>query len=483
MFDRLVSFQASLAPNATAFQTPDGTVSYAGFDADIDRIAAALAPRIGHGAGMTAAIQVTNPYAHWLVLLALARLGIASMPAVPERTANLLITDQPGAEQRGRLHVSRAWLEAALQAPRPAPSAERPPPGATGRVMVSSGTTGQRKAIPLSFEGIAGRARDYLMTIAGREIRMMTLVGTDTVLGLMSGLAAWCGGGTLVYGPPGLAALAPALPALRPTTLVLATGQLAMLLDNLPEGLTLPDTRVTAAGSAVSPALAKRSLARMQAGLSIVYGSTEAGGLAIGRQDVLGKAANAVGYCYPGQLVEIVDGADRPVPPGTQGIVRARGQHVAQGYLDDAAATAAVFRDGWFYPGDLGRMLPDGLLCIDGRVDDVINLGGAKLLPAVYEDAALACPGVREAAAFAMPAPGGGQRVHVAVVRGDGFDQDVLSHRLIDAVPGVMAPMLVWVEAIPRNAMAKPDRFRLAAGVTDALQRPAVAAPETARIE
>lgn len=476
MFDRLISFHARLAPNAIAFETPEGRVSYAGFDADISRVAAALADRVQSGTGMLVAIQVSNPYAHWLVLLALARLGVASMPAVPEIEAALLITDQPSLEQggaleTGRVHVSHAWLAAALGAPAAVNLPPPPRPETTGRMMVSSGTTGQRKAIALTFEAVAGRAKDYLMTIAGNEIRMMCLVGTDTTLGLMSGLAAWCGGGTLVFGPRGLAALAPALASLRLSTLVLATGQLAALLDLMPEAVTLPGTRVTAAGSSVSRTLAQRSLARMNGGFSVIYGSTEAGGLTIGRQDVLDREDGAVGYCYPGQSVEIVDEADRPVAAGTQGIVRARGQHMASGYMDDAAASAAVFRDGWFYPGDLGRMLPDGLLCIDGRTDEVMNLGGSKLLPAVFEDAALACPGVREAAAFAMPAPGGGQRVHVAIVRAEGFDQQILAQRLIDAVPGVMAPMLVWVDAIPRNAMAKADRIRLAAGVEAAKQR------------
>ena len=43
---------------------------------------------------------------------------------------------------------------------------------------------------------------------------------------------------------------------------------------------------------------------------------------------------------------------------------------------------------------------------------------------------------------------------------------------MVDVVPGIAAPMLVWVEAIPRNAMAKPDRARLAAAIAEQTDSP-----------
>ena len=296
----------------------------------------------------------------------------------------------------------------------------------------------------------------------------MPLLGVDTHMGLMTCLYRWTTGGTVIYGPPGLAALPVALQTLAPEILVIATGQLAALLDLLPEGFAMPGTEVFVAGGLVSRGLAQRSLACFGRGLTIIYGSTEAAGATAGRAGMLDTAPDAVGWAYPGREIEILDAAGRPAAPGVEGEIRIRGPHVATSYLDDRNGSEAVFRDGWFHPGDLGRMLPGGLLCVAGRIDEVMNLGGVKVLPARFEDAALACPGVRDAAAFAMAAPGGGQRAHVAVVRDDGFVEPALARALIDAVPGVTAPLLVWVDAIPRNAMAKPDRARLAAAVAAA---------------
>lgn len=468
MFDRLIAFHARLSPDAVAFATPDGEVAYAAFDADIDRVAAALAPEITGGPDALAAVRIANPYAQWLALMALARLGVASMTPAPERDPTLLVTDTPDpgpAPGWPVVHVSQDWLQAALHGPRPAVARANPAPEALGRVLFSSGTTGRRKAIGLSWGRLHARAYDSVLIGSKAGTRSMQLLGVDTLLGLMSCLHRWTTGSAVIYGPPNLVALPATLRTLDPEVLVMATGQLAALLDLLPEGFAMPGTEVFVAGGLVSRALATRSLARFGGGLTVIYGSTEAGGATAGRAAMLDAAPNAVGWAYPGRDVEILDAASRPAPAGVEGEIRIRGAHMATGYLDDPAASALAFRDGWFHPGDLGRLMPDGLLCVAGRIDEVMNLGGVKVLPARFEDVALACPGVRDAAAFAMAAPGGGQRAHVAVVRGNAFVERSLAQALVDAVPGVTAPILVWVDAIPRNAMAKPDRARLAAAV------------------
>jgi len=395
MFDRLIAFHARLSPDAVAFVTPDGQVGYAAFDADIDRVAAALAPDIVGGADALAAVRIANPYAHWLALMALARLGIASMTPAPERAPTLLVTDTPDLED-GRdwpvLHISRKWLDAALRRPRPTVARASPAPEALGRVLFSSGTTGRRKAIGLSWERLQARAYENILIGSSAGTRSMPLLGVDTHMGLMTCLYRWSRGGTLAYGPPELAALPAALPTLAPEVLVMATGQLAALLDLMPEGFVMPDTEVFVAGGLVSRGLAKRSLARFSRGLTIIYGSTEAAGVTAGRVGMLDAEPDAVGWAYPGREVEILDADGRPAPAGVDGEIRIRGPHVATSYLDDPSASAPVFRNGWFHPGDLGRMLPDGLLCVAGRIDEVMNLGGVKVLPARFEDAALACP-------------------------------------------------------------------------------------------
>jgi acyl-CoA synthetase (AMP-forming)/AMP-acid ligase II len=51
--------------------------------------------------------------------------------------------------------------------------------------------------------------------------------------------------------------------------------------------------------------------------------------------------------------VRVVDGDDRPLPPGELGEVLLRGDTVMPGYWDDPEASAAALRGGWLHTGDL----------------------------------------------------------------------------------------------------------------------------------
>ena len=81
--------------------------------------------------------------------------------------------------------------------------------------------------------------------------------------------------------------------------------------------------------------------------------------------------------------------------------MRIAGVGVVGGYRDGEPTPA--FRDGWFYPGDLGSLAPDGLLRIAGRADEVINLGGEKISPETLEEQVRLIHGVADVAAFALP--------------------------------------------------------------------------------
>ncbi len=459
MYDRAIALHARLRPQAPAFTSLDGTASYAAFDADIDRVAGALADHAGCRPGALAAVEVANPYLHWLTLLALARLGVASCPAIPEIPATALLTDQP--DRSGDVLLSVEWTRGVLTAPRPVIPFHPVEPAALARVMPSSGTTGTRKRIGSSWERIDALAKNGLMLNANTVLRLMVLTGPDTTMGLSNPLSAWYGGGTVV-GSPGLAALPDAMPQLAPTVMIMGTGQLAALLGQLPPGfISPPGLRVAVAGSQVYPALARRAKTALNCELSVYYGSTEASGVAVMPAAVTESVPDAVGYVVPLKVVEVVDETGEPVTLGVEGEIRVRGDLVVTGYMDDPDASARAFRDGWFYPGDIGRLEADRLLRVSGRIDDVMNVDGVKFLPAALESPAYACPGVMEAVTFLVPGDTGEVAVHLAVVRGPDFDVEALARAVRTAVTGV-TPRLVWVDLIPKNAMGKPDRARLA---------------------
>ena len=87
------------------------------------------------------------------------------------------------------------------------------------------------------------------------------------------------------------------------------------------------------------------------------------------------------------------------------------------GYWKRPDADARQIRDGWYYPGDLGRLDDDGDLWIVGRIDDMIISGGENVHPLEVEEWLVRHPAVLEAAVVGAPDERLGQRVVACVVR------------------------------------------------------------------
>lgn len=72
------------------------------------------------------------------------------------------------------------------------------------------------------------------------------------------------------------------------------------------------------------------------------------------------------------------------------------GDTIMSGYVDNPEATAKVLIGGEIYTSDIGSIDAQGMLHLQGRRDDVINVGGYKVNPSEVEDAALAFEGIRD---------------------------------------------------------------------------------------
>ena len=117
-----------------------------------------------------------------------------------------------------------------------------------------------------------------------------------------------------------------------------------------------------------------------------------------------------------GAEVEIIDDQHRPVVAGTVGAIRYRGGSVAESYYRNPEESATAFRDGWYYPGDLGRFDTDGFLYLTGRSKDMIIRGGVNIYPAEIEQTLATHPAVAEAAVVAWPSQERGEEVAAFVV-------------------------------------------------------------------
>ncbi|HUH41297.1 MAG TPA: AMP-binding protein [Castellaniella sp.] len=108
------------------------------------------------------------------------------------------------------------------------------------------------------------------------------------------------------------------------------------------------------------------------------------------------------------------------VPIGQSGEICIKGPQVMQGYWNRPDDTAETFdADGFLLTGDIARMNEQGYVFILDRKKDMILVSGFNVYPNEVEAAAMAHPGVAEAAAIGVPSETSGEAVKLFVVRKD----------------------------------------------------------------
>lgn len=125
-------------------------------------------------------------------------------------------------------------------------------------------------------------------------------------------------------------------------------------------------------------------------------------------------------------------------------------------------------RPGWrmFRSEDTGYRGPDGLLYFQGRLGTRVKIRGLTVDLAEVESALRDCPGVRDAAAVALPHRDGGETgmlaAHVVVESPENEDAGHLRRELAGRLPGYMIPSAFgFHRALPQTPSGKLDRAAL----------------------
>jgi acyl-CoA synthetase (AMP-forming)/AMP-acid ligase II/thioesterase domain-containing protein/acyl carrier protein len=363
-----------------------------------------------------------------------------------------------------------------------------PAAGDAALQLQTSATTGRAKFVCLTHANIAAMAHAGAQAIMlSRADRFLNMMPMFHLQGLLSALQQLTVGGSVVCAWPfeadrfgaWIAEFQPTWytggPALHRTILTLC-------LEN-PEILARWRPRfVRSIGSALPPALLSELEGTLRVPVVEGYGLTETGAVtSTPLQPYAAKAGSAGVRIAPG--VEIMDEAGNLLPAGRQGEIVVRGPNVMREYRNNGQATCAAFQGGWFRTGDLGRFDDEGYLFVTGRIKEIINRGGEKILPGEVDRALLAHPAVADAAAFAIPHPGLGEDLAAAVVPRGGMSLDEAALReFLDArLAAYKSPrFLMFVERIPRSASGKVQRWRLAEELAG-MQKARASAPTAPR--
>jgi acyl-coenzyme A synthetase/AMP-(fatty) acid ligase len=239
------------------------------------------------------------------------------------------------------------------------------------------------------------------------------------------------------------------------TQLIAAPFQIRTLLDaQAQSGLQCPSLRqVFLAGGVLPNSLIAEVRQQLCPNVICAYGSTELGLVAYGPAASMRGIEGATGFVMPDEQIEIIDkngvicGADQ------EGVVRIKCDY--KSYFVPTADDAQIFKDGYFYPGDTGRITPEGILVITGRTDDIINRGGDKAAPELIEEAIRKIPQIVDAAVFAVP---GTTQVWAAIVCNGPLQDSAVLDACRKKLAGMAPDRLFQIERIPRNDMGKISR-------------------------
>jgi len=426
----------------------------------------------GLAPGSIAAVDIREPALQVAIILALMRLGVASVSvrdSVPSSLAvEAIFSDRPAANFIGPkfIPVDLSWTSGDGT---PIDTRHGPPNGADTicRIILTSGTTGTPKGVGISQQLLSARIQRHL-TIFGNRLPECSRIICDlplaTSLGFQFLIYTLLRGGTFFFAGDTFEDMIAAFEEFKAQCLVTSPIGLETFLKFY-EQYPLYQSKFEVAvsgGDLLSKPLSTRVRSRLCSHLISVYGSTETSTAAAAPAHVVADTPGAVGYVSPGIEVEVVDESERILPPASEGLIRVRTAFAVDHYLGSKDEPLSPLRDGWFYPGDIGSVSTDGLLRITGRQKSILSIGGSKVNPETVEAALCAYEGIDECAAFSAPNRLGNEEVWVAVVTNSKFKEESLREHCRTVLPLHFLPSgFVIVDELARNAMGKIEREKI----------------------
>jgi acyl-CoA synthetase (AMP-forming)/AMP-acid ligase II len=334
--------------------------------------------------------------------------------------------------------------------------------------MLTSGTTGAPKRIPLSRNqleaSLSAALRHNNKSDGSERVPLTGRVGLVVVPIVHIG-GLWALLQSLVTARPFVLLERFTLPAWRnaveehkPVLVSLPPPALRAVLDSDITREELESVRAVNAGtSPVDPALVDAFYEKFRIPVLIVYGATEFSGAVAGWtladfQANWAVKKGSVGRPFPGVRLRVTNDDGNVLTVGETG------------RLQVASPQVGGSADRWVTTSDLAHLDDGGYLYIDGRADDVIVRGGFKVAPDTVVRALLSHTEVHDAAVAGIADVRVGQ-IPIAAVElrsGASVTPEALREHCRSSLTPYEVPAEVHiVDELPRGAALKVDRRRL----------------------
>ncbi|MGY4900556.1 class I adenylate-forming enzyme family protein [Streptomyces sp. 900116325] len=496
-FWELIERRAALTPDRPVLLQDDRSLTFGELRERCERVAAGLYG-LGVRPGSVVAWQLPTRLETALLSFALTRIGAVQTPVIPfyrDREVGFALRES----KAGFFAVPGTWrgFDHTAMAHRLAAEIERPPvmfeaydqlPDADPAVLPAPPTDGTAVRWIYWTSGTTSNPKGVLHTdrslIAGGSCLAHALHLSADDIGSMAFPFAHIAGPDytvmlLLYGFPAVLfeqfAMPGALDSYRRHGVTVAGGSTAfysMFLTEQrkdPTARVVPTLRLLAGGGAPKPPEIYHAVVReMGVQLTHGYGMTEVPMITMGApDDTVEHLAETEGRPPEGMEIRITDEDGKPLPYGTDGEVRLRGEAVCEGYLDAAATQDAFDGDGFLVTGDVGHLRKSGHLVLTGRLKDIIIRKGENISAKEIEDLLHRHPGVADAAVIGLPDTERGERVCAVVEQPAGAGTLTLAElagylRTEGLAVHKLPEQLEVVEALPRNeTLRKVLKYKL----------------------
>ena len=161
--------------------------------------------------------------------------------------------------------------------------------------------------------------------------------------------------------------------------------------------------------------------------------------------------------------IRIVDEEGRELPPGESGELLVSGPYTIRSYYNHPENASFFTEDEFYKTGDRAYVTEDGNLKIVGRIKEMINKGGEKILPSELETCLYDMDGIRDSAVVGLHDANLGERICVFIVGDESIglsevrsflkDKNIAAFKLPDEV--------MHIDALPLTKIGKVDKKKL----------------------
>ena len=423
----------------------------------------------GVSPGDVVVVALTSPIRHMIVTLALMRLGAVSVsvdeadsPAAKQLEPDwTLVEDFEDIEDTTRAHlVTDEWFYGFDGALMQAEAGYVFDEDEVCRIVLSSGTTGIPKPLAFSPRILSDRlyTRIALNADCSAE-RTLMAAPISTQMGWTGALASLAVGGLILFAITAETTLQ-MIDVYGVTDLVATANQIRDLLGFKEKSdFTTNSLRtLQIGGGIVSPALVRKLQTEFCHKIVCRYGSTETGIVAYADAWALGSQEGSVGLIAPWAYAEVLTEGGTASPPGEPGLLRVRTGSLAQPW--SRGMGYCKVSDLWFETGDFATLGVNGTLSIEGRANNVLNIGGVKISCETLESKILEEAGVSEAGVFSVVGPSGLEEAW-AVVAGEDIDEDRILAGVNKRFYATPITRLITFAKLPRTTGGKILRTEL----------------------